>query len=741
MISSMDKNSSDKLTLNALDLKDSLRQYFGFDKFKGSQEEIILNLLDKKNTFVIMPTGGGKSLCYQLPSFLLNGTSVIVSPLIALMKNQVDAIRSLSNNESVAHFMNSSLNKTEIQKVKSDIKEGKTKMLYVAPESLTKKENIAFLTSVDISFFAIDEAHCISEWGHDFRPEYRRLRQIFEAISNVPIIALTATATPKVQYDIQKNLNMLDAIVFKSSFNRDNLYYEIRPKREVEKQIIKYIKGRMGESGIVYCLSRKKVEEIAKLLQINGINALPYHAGLEGSVRGRHQDMFLMEEAEVIVATIAFGMGIDKPDVRYVIHHDISKSLESYYQETGRAGRDGGVGECLAFYSYKDIEKLEKFLQGKPITEQEIGRQLLNEIVSYSETSVCRRKFILHYFGESFDENNCNEKCDNCKSPREKIEGKDYVCILLNAVNSLDETQKSKHICSFLSGIATSDIKSFKHNLLAEFGLGKEKDEHFWNAVLRQATVSGLLKKDIETFGVIKITEEGKEYLKSPHAFTLLKEHDFSNTDDDDSIIQANSKEAVFDEELYQMLLDLRKSISKERTVPPYVIFQEPSLKDMCFQYPITKEELTNIQGVGNGKAERYGEPFIALIADYVERNEIERPQDIKVKSLVNKSQLKVQLIQNIDRKLSLEDIAKSQGKSFEDLLLEIETVVSSGTRVNINYYINDVLDQDSQDEVFDYFNEAETDDLIEAYKEFDGLYTEEELRLMRIRYMSEVAN
>ena len=741
MFSSMDKNSSDKLTLNTLDLKDSLRQHFGFDKFKGSQEEIILNLLEKKNTFVIMPTGGGKSLCYQLPSFLLNGTSVIVSPLIALMKNQVDSIRSLSNNESVAHFMNSSLSKTEIQKVKSDITEGKTKMLYVAPESLTKKENIAFLTSVDISFFAIDEARCISEWGHDFRPEYRRLRQIFEAISNVPIMALTATATPKVQYDIQKNLNMLDAVVFKASFNRDNLYYEIRPKREVEKQIIKYIKGRMGESGIVYCLSRKKVEEIAKLLQINGINALPYHAGLEGSVRGRHQDMFLMEEAEVIVATIAFGMGIDKPDVRFVIHHDISKSLESYYQETGRAGRDGGVGECLAFYSYKDIEKLEKFLQGKPVTEQEIGRQLLNEIVSYSETSVCRRKFILHYFGETFDENNCNEKCDNCKNPREKIEGKEYVSMLLNAVNSLDETQKAKHICSFLSGTATSDIKSFKHNLLAEFGLGKAKDEHFWNAVLRQATVSGFLTKDIESFGVIKITEAGRSYMVSPQDFPLLKEHDFSNTDDVDSIIQSNSKEAVFDEELYHMLLDLRKSISRDRNIPPFVIFQEPSLKDMCFQYPITKEELTNIQGVGNGKAERYGEPFIGLIADYVERNEIDRPQDITVRTLVNKSQLKVQLIQNIDRKLSLEDIAKSQGKSFEDLLLEIETVVSSGTRVNINYYINDVLDQDSQDEVFDYFNEAETDDIIEAYNEFDGLYTEEELRLMRIRYMSEVAN
>jgi ATP-dependent DNA helicase RecQ len=637
--------------------------------------------------------------------------------------------------------MNSSLSKNEIQKVKSDIVEGKTKMLYVAPESLTKKSNIDFLTSVNISFFAIDEAHCISEWGHDFRPEYRRLRQIFEAISEVPIIALTATATPKVQYDIQKNLNMLDAVVYKSSFNRDNLYYEMRPKRDVEKQIIKYIKLRMGESGIIYCLSRKKVEEVAKLLQVNGINALPYHAGLETSVRARHQDMFLMEESDVIVATIAFGMGIDKPDVRYVIHHDISKSLESYYQETGRAGRDGGIGDCLAFYSYKDIEKLEKFLQGKPVTEQDIGRQLLNEIVSYSETSVCRRKFILHYFGETFDENNCNEKCDNCKNPREKMEGKEYVTMLLKAVTALDETQKAKHICSFLSGSSTSDIKSYKHDLLPDFGIGKERDEHFWNAVLRQATVFGLLSKDIETFGVLSITEDGKAFLKEPKSFILLKEHDFSNTDDDDSIVQANSKESVFDDELYQLLLDLRKSISKERGIPPFVIFQEPSLKDMCFQYPITKEDLTNIQGVGNGKAERYGAPFIELISDYVERNEIDRPQDIMVKSLVNKSQLKVQLIQNIDRKLPLEDIASSQGKSFEDLLVEIETVVSSGTRVNINYYINDVLDQDSQDEVYDYFNEAETDDIIEAYNEFDGVYTEEELRLMRIRFMSEVAN
>ena len=737
----MDKIFPDKSTLNTIDLKGALRQYFGFDKFKGSQEEIILNLLGGNNTFVIMPTGGGKSLCYQLPSFLLPGTSVIVSPLIALMKNQVDAIRNVTNDESVAHFMNSSLSKNEIQKVKSDIVEGKTKMLYVAPESLTKKTNIDFLTSVNISFFAIDEAHCISEWGHDFRPEYRRLRQIFEAISEVPIIALTATATPKVQYDIQKNLNMLDAVVYKSSFNRDNLYYEMRPKRDVEKQIIKYIKLRMGESGIIYCLSRKKVEEVAKLLQVNGINALPYHAGLETSVRARHQDMFLMEESDVIVATIAFGMGIDKPDVRYVIHHDISKSLESYYQETGRAGRDGGIGDCLAFYSYKDIEKLEKFLQGKPVTEQDIGRQLLNEIVSYSETSVCRRKFILHYFGETFDENNCNEKCDNCKNPREKMEGKEYVTMLLKAVKALEETQKAKYICSFLSGSSTSDIKSYKHDLLPDFGIGKERDEHFWNAVLRQATVFGLLSKDIETFGVLSITEEGKAFLKEPKSFILLKEHDFSNTDDDDSIVQANSKESVFDDELYQLLLDLRKSISKERGIPPFVIFQEPSLKDMCFQYPITKEDLTNIQGVGNGKAERYGAPFIELISDYVERNEIDRPQDIMVKSLVNKSQLKVQLIQNIDRKLPLEDIASSQGKSFEDLLVEIETVVSSGTRVNINYYINDVLDQDSQDEVYDYFNEAETDDIIEAYNEFDGVYTEEELRLMRIRFMSEVAN
>jgi ATP-dependent DNA helicase RecQ len=657
------------------------------------------------------------------------------------MKNQVDAIRNVSDEESIAHFMNSSLSKSELQQVRLDITNGKTKMLYVAPESLTKKENIEFLTSVNVSFFAIDEAHCISEWGHDFRPEYRRLREIFEKISNVPIIALTATATPKVQYDIQKNLNMLDADVFKSSFNRDNLFYEIRPKREVEKEIIKFIRKHKGKSGIIYCLSRKKVEEIAELLQVNGINALPYHAGLDAHTRGKHQDMFLMEDIEVIVATIAFGMGIDKPDVRFVIHHDIPKSLESYYQETGRAGRDGGEGECLAFYSYKDIEKLEKFLQGKLAAEQEIGRQLLNEIVSYSETSVCRRKFILHYFGEYFDEEGCNKNCDNCKNPRERTEGQTFVLMLLNAISLLEETQKAKHYCAFLSGHLTADIKQYKHDLFPSFGIGKEKDEHFWNAVIRQVCVGGLASKEIDTFGTLKLTDQGKEFIKNPKSFQLIKQHDFSNTDDDDSVIEMGGKGGAFDETLYSLLVDMRKSLSKEKGIPPFVIFQEPSLKDMCFQYPITVEELTNIQGVGTGKAQRYGEPFVALIANYVEDNEIERPQDMVVKTLVNKSVLKVQLIQNIDRKLPLEDIADSQGKSFGELLDEIESIVNSGTRVNINYYINTLLESTDQNEVFEYFTESETDDIEAAYKEFDGVYTEEELRLIRIRFMSEMAN
>jgi len=726
--------------MDHLDLKGALRKFFGFDSFKGQQENIITNVLNKQNTFVIMPTGGGKSLCYQLPALLSEGTAIVVSPLIALMKNQVDAIRNVSDHDSIAHFMNSSLSKTEINRVKDDILAGKTKLLYVAPESLTKQENIDFLTSVPISFFAIDEAHCISEWGHDFRPEYRRLREIFEKISDVSIIALTATATPKVQSDIQKNLNMTDAILFKSSFNRDNLYYEIRPKRQVEKEIIKYIRARAGKSGIIYCLSRKKVEELAELLQVNGINALAYHAGLDATTRARHQDMFLMEEVDVIVATIAFGMGIDKPDVRFVIHHDIPKSLESYYQETGRAGRDGGVGECIVFYSYKDIEKLEKFLQGKPVAEQEVGKQLLNEIVSYSETSVCRRKFILHYFGEEFDEKQCSEMCDNCRHPRERFEGSIYVHQLLQVVDALQEMQKSKHVCAFLSGGVTAEIKSYRHDQMPMFGIGKEKDEHFWNAVIRQTVVGGLLYKDVETYGTLKFTDRGRAFLANPEPFTLLKQHDFSIADDDESII-AGGKGGAFDEELYELLADLRKSLSKQHNIPPFVIFQEPSLKDMCLQYPITIEELTNVQGVGTGKAQRYGLPFIELIKNYVEENDIDRPQDLVMKSLVNKSGLKVQLIQNIDRKLPLEDIGRAQGKSMDEVIEEIEAIVSSGTRVNINYYIDEILDQENQEEIFDYFSEAETDDLTTAYHELDGDYSEEELRLMRIKFMSEMAN
>ncbi|HLP56644.1 MAG TPA: DNA helicase RecQ [Fluviicola sp.] len=726
--------------MDHLDLKGALRKFFGFDSFKGQQENIITNVLNKQNTFVIMPTGGGKSLCYQLPALLSEGTAIVVSPLIALMKNQVDAIRNVSDHDSIAHFMNSSLSKTEINRVKDDILAGKTKLLYVAPESLTKQENIDFLTSVPISFFAIDEAHCISEWGHDFRPEYRRLREIFEKISNVSIIALTATATPKVQSDIQKNLNMTDAVLFKSSFNRDNLYYEIRPKRQVEKEIIKYIRARAGKSGIIYCLSRKKVEELAELLQVNGINALAYHAGLDANTRARHQDMFLMEEVDVIVATIAFGMGIDKPDVRFVIHHDIPKSLESYYQETGRAGRDGGVGECIVFYSYKDIEKLEKFLQGKPVAEQEVGKQLLNEIVSYSETSVCRRKFILHYFGEEFNEKQCSEMCDNCRHPRERFEGSEYVLQLLQVVELLQEMQKSKHVCAFLSGGVTAEIKSYRHDQLPMFGIGKEKDEHFWNAVIRQTVVGGLLYKDVETYGTLKFTEKGRAFLAKPGPYTLLKQHDFSGTDDDDSII-AGGKGGAFDETLYELLTDLRKSLSKQHNIPPFVIFQEPSLKDMCLQYPITIEELTNVQGVGTGKAQRYGLPFIELIKNYVEENDIDRPQDLVIKSLVNKSGLKVQLIQNIDRKLPLEDIGRAQGKSMDEVIEEIEAIVSSGTRVNINYYIDEILDPENQEEIFEYFSEAETDDLTTAYHELDGDYSEEELRLMRIKFMSEMAN
>jgi len=723
-----------------LNLNHALQHYFGFDTFKGEQQQIIENILDGNNTFVIMPTGGGKSLCYQLPALMMEGTAIIVSPLIALMKNQVDAIRYVSDEGNIAHFLNSSLSKNEILQVKEDIISGNTKMLYVAPESLTKQENIDFLSAVNVSFFAIDEAHCISEWGHDFRPEYRRLREIFEKISHVPVIALTATATPKVQLDIQKNLNMLDAKVYKDSFNRPNLYYEIRPKRDVEKEIIKYVRLKEGECGIIYCLSRKKVEEISELLQVNGIKALPYHAGLDADTRARHQDMFLMEDVNVIVATIAFGMGIDKPDVRFVIHHDIPKSIESYYQETGRAGRDGGAGECIAFYSYKDIEKLEKFLANKPLTEQEIGRQLLHEIVSYSETSVCRRKYILHYFGESFDERSCSDLCDNCKYPRDRTEGSEYVLNLLQVIQRFDEQFKAKHYCVFLSGIITSEIKAFKHEQLPTFGLGKQKDEHFWNAVIRQSILGGLIEKDIESFGVLKLSEAGKNFIQNPSSFMLLKEHDYSQTDDVEGDI-INGRSSAFDEVLYDLLIDLRKSVAREMGVPPFVVFQDPSIKDMCLQYPITLEELTHVQGVGTGKAQRFGEPFIALIAHYVEENDIDRPQDFVFKSLLNKSGLKVQLIQNIDRKLSLEDFATNQGKTFDEILHELETIVSSGTRVNLSYYLDERIDVSEQEEIFNYFNGAASDSIEEAYREFDGLYSEEELRLVRIRYLSEMAN
>lgn len=724
--------------------KEALKQFFGFTKFKGQQEAIINNVLSGKNSFVIMPTGGGKSLCYQLPALMMDGTALVVSPLIALMKNQVDSIRNFGSDDSVAHFLNSSLTKTEIQKVKRNIIEGKTKLLYVAPESLTKQENIDFLSTIKVSFVAIDEAHCISEWGHDFRPEYRRLRPMIENFGeNVPIIALTATATPKVQMDIQKNLSMMDAIVYKDSFNRSNLYYEVRPKRDVVKEIIKFIKQHEGKSGIVYCLSRKKVEELSEVLRVNGINALPYHAGLDASTRAKHQDMFLMEEASVIVATIAFGMGIDKPDVRFVVHHDIPKSLESYYQETGRAGRDGGEGHCLAFYSYKDVEKLEKFLNGKHVSEIEIGKQLLHEIVSFAETSLCRRKYLLYYFGEEFAAEDCGSMCDNCRHPREQVDGQEQVQQLLEVILETKEKHKAKHLVSILMGDATNDVRTYKHDKLESFGVGAEKSDKFWNAVVRQTIVAGLISKEVETYGVLHITDKGRTFIEYPHEFMVLREHDYEgdNTEEEDDVAGAKPGAGAVDQTLYNMLKDLRKTIAKQKNVPPFVVFQEPSLEDMSVQYPVTMDELTNITGVGNGKAERFGKPFLELIQKYVEENNIDRPQDFVIKSIVNKSGNKVQIIQNIDRKLSLESIGKAQGKTLTETIADIESIVSSGTRINIDYVIEEILDEDNQEEIFDYFRGADTDSIEDAYNEFDGAYTEEELRLMRIKFMSELAN
>lgn len=720
-----------------VDLHAKLKEYFGFDNFKGNQEEIIKNVLAGNNTFVLMPTGGGKSLCYQLPALILEGTAIVISPLIALMKNQVDAMRSFSASEGVAHFMNSSLSKSDILKVKEDVLSGKTKLLYVAPESLTKDSNIEFLRKVRISFFAVDEAHCISEWGHDFRTEYRKIRPIVEQIGKAPIIALTATATPKVQHDIQKNLDMLDARVFKSSFNRSNLYYEVRPKIDPTKDIIKFIKNNEGKSGIIYCLSRKKVEELTELLCVNGIKAASYHAGMDASTRSANQDKFLMEEVNVIVATIAFGMGIDKPDVRFVIHYDIPKSLEGYYQETGRAGRDGGEGYCLTFYSYKDIQKLEKFMQGKPIAEQEIGKQLLMETVSYAETSLCRRKVLLHYFGENYDEENCGA-CDNCLFPKKEFEGKEYLIDALNSILEVKEKFKVEHLVNILLGETDSIIKSYHHDELESFGVGSEKNAQFWHMVFRRALIANYIEKDIEQYGVIKLTDKGHEFLKEPKDFMLMEDHNFEESEEK---LQEKGGVSALDNTLFAILKDLRKKIAKKNNLPPYVIFQDPSLEDMCTNYPISLEELANIQGVGSGKAQKYGQEFVEVIKQYVEDNEIERAQDLVVKTVANKSKFKVYIIQNIDRQIDLEDIASAEGLTFEELIKEMEAIVFSGTKLNIDYYINQILDDEQQQEIMDYFMEAKTDNIADAYDEFDGDYSEEDLRLMRLKLHSKHGN
>ncbi|PIF31342.1 ATP-dependent DNA helicase RecQ [Flavobacterium sp. 9] len=728
---------------NEIEIHKELKKYFGFSQFKGLQEQVITSILDKKNTFVIMPTGGGKSLCYQLPALIQDGTAIVVSPLIALMKNQVDAIRSLSSENGIAHVLNSSLTKTEIAQVKKDITSGLTKLLYVAPESLTKEEYVAFLQSVPISFVAIDEAHCISEWGHDFRPEYRNLKNIIKQLGKVPIIGLTATATPKVQEDILKNLDMSDANTFKASFNRPNLYYEVRTKtKNIESDIIRFIKQHKGKSGIIYCLSRKKVESIAEVLQVNGISAVPYHAGLDAKTRAKHQDMFLMEDVDVVVATIAFGMGIDKPDVRFVIHHDIPKSLESYYQETGRAGRDGGEGHCLAYYSYKDVEKLEKFMSGKPVAEQEIGFALLQEVVAYAETSMSRRKFLLHYFGEEFDSETGEgaDMDDNVRNPKTRIEAKEQVVKLLEIVRDTKHIYKSKEIVFTLIGRVNAVIKAHKTDTQSFFGSGSDHDEKYWMALLRQVLVAGYLSKDIETYGVVKITKEGLNFIKKPESFMMSEDHEYNETEDE-AIVTASKSSGTADEVLMGMLRELRKKVAKKLGVPPFVVFQDPSLEDMALKYPMTLTELYNIHGVGEGKAKKYGGEFVALISRYVEDNDIIRPDDLVVKSTGVNSANKLYIIQNIDRKLSLNDIASAKGLSMDALIKEMEQIVYSGTKLNIKYWVDDMLDDDQQEEIHDYFMESESDKIEDALKEFDGDYDIDELRLMRIKFISEVAN
>ncbi len=729
-------------TVVDLSPKEALKQFFGFGKFKGLQEGVVESVLEGKDTFVIMPTGGGKSLCYQLPALMLEGTAIVVSPLIALMKNQVDAMRAFSEKDGIAHFINSSLNKTEIAQVKSDIVSGHCKLLYVAPESLNKDENVEFFRSVKISFVAIDEAHCISEWGHDFRPEYRRLRPIIEQIADCPIMALTATATPKVQQDIQKNLGMMDSKIFKDSFNRANLFYEIKPKNNVGKQIITYIKANSGKSGIIYCLSRRKTEEIAELLQVNGIKALAYHAGMEGAQRSKVQDQFLMQDVDVICATIAFGMGIDKPDVRFVMHHDIPKSLESYYQETGRAGRDGGEGVCIAFYSPKDIEKLEKFLQGKPVAEQEIGMLLIQEVIAYAETAMSRRQYLLHYFGEEWDPVNGEGAGmdDNSRNPKEMVEGSEYVKLILDCIEEFNELHKAAFICRVICGVKTSEVTTYKGHLSKYFGDGAEFDEKFWNAIVRQMYVRGLVNKEIETYGTLKISDDGRAFMKKPVSFKIVKEEDIGDVDDDELIIPKQGGGAV-DEELFGMLKELRAKMSKEKKIPPYVILQDPAMEEMCTQYPITIDELAQIGGIGKGKAAKFGQPFVDLIQRYCKENDVERPIDFVVKSAVNKSSQKVQIIQNIDKRIPLPDIAKGLGKTMNELLEELEAIVNSGTKLNIQYFIDDEMDDDQQSEIMEYFMESETDNIRAAEANFNGDYEEEQIRLMHIKFMSEVGN
>jgi ATP-dependent DNA helicase RecQ len=727
-------------------LYNGLKKYFGFDTFKGNQEAIMESILSGRDTFVLMPTGGGKSLCYQLPALLSEGTAIVISPLIALMKNQVDLLRNYHEEDNIAHYLNSSLTKTEIEEVKNDIKNGKTKLLYVAPESLTKQENINFLRSVKISFYAVDEAHCISEWGHDFRPEYRRIRPIINEIGVRPVIALTATATPKVQHDIQKTLGMMNAAIFKSSFNRPNLYYEIRPKTDkIDSEIIKYILSQENKSGIVYCLSRKKVDDFAEILQANGIKALPYHAGLDAATRSAHQDAFLMEEVQVIVATIAFGMGIDKPDIRYVIHYDIPKSLEGYYQETGRAGRDGGEGNCIAFYSRKDLQKLKRFMQGKPVAEQEIGEQLLLETAAYAETTICRRKMLLHYFGEEYNNPNC-ENCDNCLNPKIKVEAKELLITVLDAVKALKEKQKTEYVINFLLGRETSEIETFGHNELEEFGSGADEEESTWQNVIRQALLDNYLKKDIENYGILKITKKGKDFLKKPVSFKITKveeEEEMEEELDPDSadiMASGGGSSGAVDPVLFAMMKDLRKKMAKKLNVPPYVIFQPATLEAMATTYPITLEELQNMPGVGPGKAKRYGKEFIELIKKHVEENEIERPEDLRVKTVANKSKLKVSIVQAIDRKVALDDLAESKGIDFDELLSEVEAIIYAGTKINIDYFLNEIMDPDTIEEIYSYFKQAETDDLEMAVENLPD-YTEPEIRLVRIKFFSDMAN